>query len=312
MAKSKNSKPTHFLDNSKEFQFLNINSQIPVYDHSNVTAIISKIFMDNKPRVNYCTLRDQQTVHEKYVSPDFEVDSNTIFNEKKEHWENTNKTLAKGYSSSREVDDVLSSFVVFLAGLMIRAMSFQMNAFISFFTFPVWLMYYSFMFVFDPLRILKWVQNRTLGVFFAGWYCFCESVSLHLKGQKSILKLVVRFCWGFFWSAYVCFLLFGLLVLGFVIGGVTMCYLVEEPIHITENLNFDYTKSNPVALVPIMSCPSISCGLNCKENIELEKYVGSRVIAPNQNLNLDISLKLPESDYNQKLGVFQVYTFASP
>ncbi|KAF9615372.1 hypothetical protein IFM89_023023 [Coptis chinensis] len=88
-------------------------------------------------------------------------------------------------------------------------------------------------------------------------------------------------------------------VLGFVIGGVTMYYLDEEPIHITENLNFDYTKS---VISIIMSCPSVSCGLNCKENIELEKYVGSRVIAPNQNLNLVISLKLPESDYNQKLG----------
>ncbi|KAF9618121.1 hypothetical protein IFM89_000237 [Coptis chinensis] len=176
---------------SPRHQFLIVH-MIPVYDHSNVTAIISKVFMDNKPRVNYCTLRDQQTVHEKYISPHFEVDSNTIFNEKKEHWENTSKTLAKGYSSSREVDDVLSSFVVFLAGLMIRAMSFQMNVFISFFTFPVWLMYYSFMFVFDPFSILKWVQNRTLGVFFAGWYCFCESVSLPLKGQKSVLKLVVK------------------------------------------------------------------------------------------------------------------------
>ncbi|KAF9618837.1 hypothetical protein IFM89_002705 [Coptis chinensis] len=85
-------------------------------------------------------------------------------------------------------------------------------------------------------------------------------------------------------------------------GGGTMYYLVEELIHITENLNFDYTKS---VISIIMSCPSVSCGLNCKENIELEKYVASRVIAPNQNLNLVISLKLPESDYNQKLGVFQ-------
>ncbi|KAF9604111.1 hypothetical protein IFM89_002786 [Coptis chinensis] len=88
-------------------------------------------------------------------------------------------------------------------------------------------------------------------------------------------------------------------VLGFVIGGVTMYYLDEEQIHISDNLNFDYTKS---IISIIMSCPSVSCGLNCKENIELEKYVGSRVIAPNQNLNLPISLKLPESDYNQKLG----------
>ncbi|KAF9623765.1 hypothetical protein IFM89_005272 [Coptis chinensis] len=88
-------------------------------------------------------------------------------------------------------------------------------------------------------------------------------------------------------------------VLGFVIGGVTMHYLDEEQIHISDNLNFDYTKS---IISIIVSCPSVSCGLNCKENIELEKYVGSRVIAPNQNLNLAILLKLSESDYNKKLG----------
>ncbi|PIA33882.1 hypothetical protein AQUCO_03900023v1 [Aquilegia coerulea] len=208
---------------------------------------------------------------------------------------------------SKELDEIVSSFLMFLGGLVIRTIGFQINAFINFFTFPIWLMYCSFMFVVDPFRILKWAHNCIIVVFLGMWCSFCErAIALPVKGQKSLLKMTMKFCWGFFWSAYVCFLLFGLLVLGFVLGGVTMRYIVEEPIQITETLNFDYTKSSPVALVPIMSCPSVSCGLNCKENIELENYVGSRVIPPNQNLKLAISLTLPESDYNRKLGIFQV------
>ncbi|RZC64956.1 hypothetical protein C5167_008648 [Papaver somniferum] len=125
-------------------------------------------------------------------------------------------------------------------------------------------------------------------------------------GNKSFGKFLGKFGWGFFWSVYVCTILFGLLVSGFVIGGILMRYLVEEPFQFTGVLNFDYTKPKPVALVPLMSCPSASCGLNCEEKPESGRFIGSRAIPPNHKLQLTVSLTLPESDYNKKLGVFQV------
>ncbi|OVA16128.1 Adipose-regulatory protein [Macleaya cordata] len=96
------------------------------------------------------------------------------------------------------------------------------------------------------------------------------------------------------------------------VGGIVMRYIVEEPIKTTEILNFDYTKSTPVALVPIMGCPiSAPCnGSDCTEDekFEVGKYVvgSSPIIPPRHKLKLTISLTMPESDYNRKLGIFQV------
>ncbi|CAK9151733.1 unnamed protein product [Ilex paraguariensis] len=128
------------------------------------------------------------------------------------------------------------------------------------------------------------------------------------QAQKSMLNLVVRFGWGLFWATYVWFLLVGLLVSGFVIGSFAMKRLVEEPIQATENLNFDYTKTTPVAFVPIMSSHrfGISSSLMPKNSENGEEHVGNRVIPYNHKLKLTVTLALPESDYNLKLGVFQV------
>lgn len=67
-----------------------------------------------------------------------------------------------------------------------------------------------------------------------------------------------------------------------------MKHLVQNSIQTTETLNSDYTKSSPVAFVPLMS------------------FSGDRVIPYNRKLQLAVSLTMPESEYNHKLCVFQV------
>ncbi|CAL8150719.1 unnamed protein product [Prunus armeniaca] len=84
---------------------------------------------------------------------------------------------------------------------------------------------------------------------------------------------------------------FGILASGFVLSGFVMKHLVQNSIKTTETLNSDYTKSSPVAFVPLMS----SSGAH-----------GDRVIPYNHKLQLAVSLTMPESEYNHKLGVFQV------
>lgn len=65
--------------------------------------------------------------------------------------------------------------------------------------------------------------------------------------------------------------------------------VVEEPIQVTETLNFDYTKPSPVAFVAVQ-----------------------RLVPPNQRMQLEVFLTLPESDYNRRLGVFQVHFAVCP
>ncbi|XWS15884.1 hypothetical protein CRYUN_Cryun34aG0040700 [Craigia yunnanensis] len=96
------------------------------------------------------------------------------------------------------------------------------------------------------------------------------------------------------WATYVGSVLYGLLFTSLVISGVLMRYLLKEPLEIKETLNFDYTKSSPVAFVPIVSCAGVDCGVKHMEMMDVGKNVGSRVIPPDQKLQVTVSLTLPE------------------
>ncbi|XP_057949740.1 seipin-2-like [Malania oleifera] len=209
-----------------------------------------------------------------------------------------------------EVEGHSSSFLVSIAGLVTKFIGFQFNLFVTLFTFPVSSLYYSFAFIVDPFgttrrgrEYLVGKLTRILGVAFK----IVRSVLYKwAKEYGSFLKLTLRFSWGLFWSAYVCIILIGLLVSSFLMSGLTMRFLVEEPLQRKETLYFDYTMDSPVAFVPITLCPSVSCGVNCKDEIEFGKGGEMRVIHPHQKFQATVSLTLPESDYNRNLGIFQV------
>ncbi|KAL5732204.1 hypothetical protein ACHQM5_004851 [Ranunculus cassubicifolius] len=178
---------------------------------------------------------------------------------------------------------------------------------VNFVSFPIWFTYCLLLFMTDPIKTMKRAKDEMYERVYRVWNVCSESFAPFLldklKGQKSVGKLALKFGWGFVCSLYICVLMVGLLVIGFMIGWVTMRCLVEEPIQMTESLNFDYTRDSPVALVPIMSCPSSYSGVKYHDFV---KSSGGRVLPPNQNLQLTISLLVPESNYNRNLGVFQV------
>ncbi|WCJ27266.1 Seipin-2 [Euphorbia peplus] len=176
-----------------------------------------------------------------------------------------------------------SSYVnlfVFIAGLVVKAIDFKVNLFYSLLTVPVWGLYNSYMLLVDPFGVFRRGRRFFLKKLIFLWDMSGGSVSPlifgSLKDQESIWKLVLRF-------------------------GVAMKLLVENPIEIRDELNFDYTQKSPVAFVPVMSCGGVGCGLDCGE-----KSLGSRVIPPYQKLQVNLQLTLPESTYNKNLGVFQV------
>ncbi|XVF40262.1 hypothetical protein PTKIN_Ptkin01aG0098100 [Pterospermum kingtungense] len=166
------------------------------------------------------------------------------------------------------------------------------------------------MFVIDPFRALRraraYIINKLLNLLNSTFGYFSRLMYGWLKDHKSIWKLAFRFGWGMFCAAYVAFVLCGLLFTSLVISGVLMRRLVEEPLEIKEMLNFDYTKSSPVAFVPIVSCDAVECGAKCTENMDVGKNVGFRGIPQDHKLQVAVSLTLPESEYNRNLGMFQV------
>lgn len=204
------------------------------------------------------------------------------------------------------VDEPPSNFLVFLAGLLIKAIGFQIKLLIRLFTSPILFFYRCYMFVIDPFGIKRRIKGYVMGKVLK----LCGTVTPYmyewLKEQTSIWKLTLQFGWGLLWAIYVCCILCGLLVSSFIFSGLVIRVMVEEPIQMKESLTFDYTKNSPVAFVPIISCPEVACGANCWEKFEVAKSVGSRVVPPNHKVQVTVLLTLPESDYNRNLGVFQV------
>lgn len=214
-------------------------------------------------------------------------------------------------SSLRETRDGDLSFLIILAGLLIKAIGFQFNLLISFVTFPIWAIYTSYMFVMDPFGVMKkgreYLIRKAMSVL---RYLLGNSSALvyeWLKEHKYWLKFGLKFGWGLLWSIYVCVVLVALLMSAFVVSGILMNVVVEEPITIRENLNFDYTEKSPTAFVPITGCPETNCGVECSEKLDVVKFGGMRVIPRDHKLQVTVSLKLPESGYNRNLGIFQVF-----
>ncbi|KAL6992348.1 hypothetical protein U1Q18_010456 [Sarracenia purpurea var. burkii] len=213
-------------------------------------------------------------------------------------------------SVSGGTDDSSSRILFVLAGLVIKAIGFQMRLLVSFFTFPIWLLYVSYIFVIDPFQAVRRGREYLMGSFLRIWGVICDNVTPLIPGRfkehQSIWKLALRFALGLLWASYVCFVLVSLFVSAFVVSGFVMGYLVEEPIQMKETITLDYTKNSPVAFVPIISCPVEHHGVISREKNEIVNLGMPRVIPAKHKLQVTVSLTLPESDYNRNLGIFQV------
>ncbi|PWA69247.1 Adipose-regulatory protein, Seipin [Artemisia annua] len=190
-------------------------------------------------------------------------------------------------------------------GLVFKAIAFQTSVLLGFVTFPIWFTYSSYLFFTDPFAIMRRVKGfllrRVRRILGNVKWVLCKWVNRN----KSTWRLCVKLCLGLFSSVCVGFVLVGLVIFAVVVTGVMMNWVVDKPVRIMEELNFDYTRDAPMAFVPIMSCPDDLC-LECGENIEFGNVAQSRVIPVDHKLLATVSLNMPESDYNRNLGIFQV------
>ncbi|VVA92993.1 unnamed protein product [Arabis nemorensis] len=227
----------------------------------------------------------------------------------------TEESTVTSMNHDREDDYALSgstdwSLLGFLAGLVIKAIEFQVSLMISFVKFPALFLYFCSLFVFDPFSgirlgrrylttIVARISDKILGTmdpFKLNWF----------KDTKQMLNVACKFGWGLFWAFYVGIVLFGLLVSALMLGGFAINRIADKPFVVKEILNFDYTKNSPEAYVPITSCAGVSCEGSCKESNEMWKIRGTRVIPRDHKLEITLSMTLPESVYNKNLGMFQV------
>ncbi|KAG8386450.1 hypothetical protein BUALT_Bualt03G0150000 [Buddleja alternifolia] len=232
-----------------------------------------------------CALKQNKKVSRKYKPYAPQSTSKT---------QNLDTSKSMNYHPGSYNDYFPLNIISFFAVLVLKLVGFQVSLFLRFFTFPIrvftfWLTLLTFPFqTLTPIRdhitkkLISFITNR-------------------LKPQKSMLKVAIRFSKAVLCSLYVFLVLVGLLASGFAIGGLVIKNLVEEPILATGVLNFDYTKTSPAAIVPITS--SLVTGVLAKDTSE---KLGRRAIPYNHKMQLTVALTLPESEYNRKLGIFQV------
>ncbi|KAJ6770027.1 PROTEIN (SEIPIN) putative-RELATED [Salix purpurea] len=135
-----------------------------------------------------------------------------------------------------------TNLLEFVAGLVIKAIGFQLNLFFYFITCPFWILYCFYMLVVDPFGAIRrgrgFIARKLVSLWnFVGGF-FGSYIDDWLKEHKTILSLLMQFGWGLFWSCYVCVILCGLLVFAVMLSGLLMRYLVEEPIQIRQDFEF--------------------------------------------------------------------------
>ncbi|KAK7295188.1 hypothetical protein RJT34_18093 [Clitoria ternatea] len=98
-------------------------------------------------------------------------------------------------------------------------------------------------------------------------------------------------------AAYVCMILFLVLIVATVVGVGLVRFWVEEPVSVKESLHFDYTKSHPTAVFLFNGGVSIVRGHMKKKHLS---------VPVSHSFSASLVLVMPESDFNRELGVFQL------
>ncbi|TYI24452.1 hypothetical protein ES332_A06G235600v1 [Gossypium tomentosum] len=205
-------------------------------------------------------------------------------------------TAARAHNSPELTDPIRITWnlLFFTSRLVINPIYFLLKLIIRSITYPISILSYCIILIIDPFRPLKQIKAYLISKLIKLWF------------DSPCGRLIFKTWRGILWVAYLGFVLCGLLFTSLVISWILMRYLVEKPLEIKETLNFDYTKGSPVAYVPIISCAAVGCGVRCTgKKMDLGKNLGSPIIPPFHDLQVTVSLTLPESDYNRNLGMFQ-------
>jgi hypothetical protein len=85
-------------------------------------------------------------------------------------------------------------------------------------------------------------------------------------------------------------------------------HFIEQQLIIRETLHFDYTKINPIAIVPLLPPHIMTKAKEFSFSFFDNEVIATRAFPATHKLHVVIFLNVPESEYNQEIGMFQVLT----
>nr|XP_043621977.1 seipin-2-like [Erigeron canadensis] len=202
-----------------------------------------------------------------------------------------------------------SNLLYILVELLFRVIGYQTKFLASSVTFPVLLMRFSYLLVTEPNGIIKLGRDYIFGNVYDIWGICCSFFKLvryiYDGNHEAAWKLCFRVGKGLLWLFYCGVVCVALIIPAFLVSGMVTKWVVEEPLQVTEQLTFDYTRDTPMAFVPIVSC-SESLSLEHGKVSNVGKFFEPQVVPFGHELQATVFLTLPESDYNRNLGIFQV------
>ncbi|XP_072978804.1 seipin-1 [Typha angustifolia] len=143
--------------------------------------------------------------------------------------------------------------------------------FVQFIAFQVELIAAAVLYLFSPFAAL-----------------LSESKAVPARVARRGVSLLRRVAFGFLGAAYAAAVLIAVLVVAVVLGVGVVRLWVDEPVHAHKSLYFDYTNPHPTAVVRLGGGPK------------------TRAVPPGHTVRVLLVLVMPESDYNRRIGVFQV------
>ncbi|CAM6089068.1 unnamed protein product [Calypogeia fissa] len=192
------------------------------------------------------------------------------------------------------------------AGLVVRAIEFQINLIVHMLAIGIWLINFTFSTLSHPITSTVQVKDKVTSVTAGAanqvlevFSCLGEGISHAGPSMSKLSKKTFWICLG---VAYVIFMLGLLLIPALFVDIIIVNGLVEKPLAIQQPLDFDFTLARPVAVLPLFPPKEIER----IKNLPPEKVVKTRVIPLGCKFLVTVTLTLPESDYNMKLGMFQV------
>ena len=119
---------------------------------------------------------------------------------------------------------------------------------------------------------------------------------ISLVKPKTVTRGVKNIAFGFVTAIYVVIILSILFITAFMFSFLVVKSLIYEPVNLKKELYFDYTKDRPVASITFEESKMYST----------TETILRRVSLPARRFHATVILTLPESDFNKKLGIFQV------
>ncbi|WOK97460.1 seipin-1 [Canna indica] len=125
-------------------------------------------------------------------------------------------------------------------------------------------------------------------------YTYFQSQAVPARIAHSVTTLARRLALGLLGALYAVAVLLAVMFVSVLCGVGLVRLWVEEPVVLRQPLHFDYTEVHPSAAVPLRGA-----------------WYGGRAVPTGHTVIVSVALLLPESDYNCRIGIFQVHAEVS-